>query len=240
MLRVFPAMFDHSRAARLERELKWYAAELGEVRDREVLRVRLARAVDELPAFLVIGPVGERIDQVLLSELHEHADNLLATMRKARYHDLLDDLVQWRTAPPFTPAADEPRTVLSSYVDAAAKKLASRMRKAASKRATEETLHSARKAGKRARYAAELNASAGGKSRSDLASTAAELQTLLGEHQDAVVTTALLRRIADQVGDEGGNAFTYGILVADQRRSATASAQNGRKLAKHWQLHATD
>jgi hypothetical protein len=42
------------------------------------------------------------------------------------------------------------------------------------------------------------------------------------------VATELLRRIADQVADEGDNAFTYGILVADQRRRAAESARAAR------------
>ena len=43
-----------------------------------------------------------------------------------------------------------------------------------------------------------------------------------------MVTTELLRRIADQVADEGQNAFTYGILVADQRRIAAATRRQAR------------
>jgi CHAD domain-containing protein len=231
-LRVFAALFDHERTVRLERGLKWFATELGELRDREVLRVRLARAVDDLPAFLVVGPVGERIDQVLLEELHEHAEALLQTMRHARYHDLLDDLAQWRAEAPFTPAAESPESVLAEYSSAAQSKLAKRMRRAAKKQATDDDLHFARKAGKRARYAAEASSQAGGTEASSLVKRASALQTVLGEYQDSVVATALLRRMADQIADEGENAFTYGILVADQRRLAAESAEAARQIAK--------
>jgi inorganic triphosphatase YgiF len=231
-LRVFAELFDHERAASLERELKWFATELGEVRDREVVRLRLARAVDDLPAFLVVGPVGERIDQVLLGELHMHAEALLHTMRHARYHDLLDELALWRTEAPFTPAAGYPDSTLGEYVSAAQRKLAKRMRQAGKRQATEDELHFARKAGKRARYAAEASSQAGGAEATELVKTASALQMVLGEYQDAVTATALLRRIADQIADEGENAFTYGILVADQRRSAAESAEAARQLAK--------
>jgi CHAD domain-containing protein len=198
------------------------------------LRVRLARAVDELPAFLVVGPVADQIDAVLLSELHHHAEVLLRTMREPRYHTLLDELAQWRTDPPFTDAAYGPAAeTIGPYVDEANRLLAKRMRKAGHKNVPDEKLHSARKAGKRARYAAEASADVLGDSAHDVASAASRLQTLLGEHQDAVVATALLRRIADQVAEDGHNAFTYGFLVAEQRRAAEDSAKAARKVAKH-------
>jgi len=231
LLRTFAPLFETERAAQLEAELKWFAAELGEVRDREVLRTRLARAVDDLPAYLVVGPVAQRIDEVLLAELRKHAEALLSTMRDIRYRILVADLADWRARPPFTDAADKPAKTLSEHVAVAEHKLAKRMKRAGSKQAAEEELHSARKAGKRARYAAEAAAPALGKQANMLAKAAANLQTLLGEHQDSIVATELLRRIADQVADEGENAFTYGILVADQRRSAAESARGARDAA---------
>lgn len=227
-LRIFAPLFEAEPAARLQAELTWFAAELGEVRDREVLRSRLARAVDDLPAYLVVGPVARRIDDVLFAELRQHADALLATMRDERYRVLVQDLARWREQPPFTPEAAGPPSVLAQYVTAAENKLAKRMKRAAGNHTPAEQLHQARKAGKRARYAAEAAAPALGKRASKIAKRASRLQTLLGEHQDAIVATELLRRIADQVADEGENAFTYGILVADQRRIAATSAQAAR------------
>jgi CHAD domain-containing protein len=231
-LRTFGPLFDEPRSVRLQAELKWYAAELGEVRDREVLRVRLARALEELPAFLVVGPVAQQIDAVLLAELHTHADAVLRTMRSPRYHDLLDELGQWRTDPPFTLAAERPAETLRDYLANAERSLSKRLRRAGSKQATDAELHSARKAGKRTRYAAEATASVLGKGAKQLAEAAATLQTTLGEHQDAVVATELLRRVADEVAHHGANAFTYGILVADQRRAAAEAARAARAIAK--------
>ena len=233
LLRTFGALFEAAPATRLEAELRWFAAELGEVRDREVLRARLARAVDDLPAYLVVGPVAERIDEVLLTELHQHSQALLATMRDVRYRRLLQDLADWRQQPPFTAPAQDPAKTLSHYVAEAESRLAKRMKRASSKQATDTDLHSARKAGKRARYAAEAARPALGKHYNSLAQAASNLQTLLGEHQDSVVATELLRRIADELADEGENAFTYGILVADQRRLAFESANAAREAAGH-------
>ena len=231
VLRIFAPLFEAEPATRLQDELTWFAAELGEVRDREVLRSRLARAVEDLPAYLVVGSVGDRIDEVLLGELREHADALLATMRDERYGVLVQDLARWREHPPFTPEAAGPPDLLADYVAAAERKVAKRMKRAAGNNTPAEELHQARKAGKRARYAAEAAAPALGQKASKIAKRASQLQTLLGEHQDAVVATEVLRRIADQVADAGENTFTYGILVADQRRSAAASAKAARASA---------
>lgn len=231
-LRTFGPMFDDSQASKLESELAWYATELGEVRDREVLRARLAKAVDQLPAFLVVGRVADRIDEVLLTEISQHAEALLETMRDERYWSLIMDLANWRAEPPFTAAAEMPASSLDDYVAEAEEKLAKRMKKAAAPHAEPEDLHSARKAGKRARYAAEAAAPALGKRANTLVKKATMLQTLLGEYQDSIISTEVLRRIADKVADEGGNAFTYGILVADQRRIAIDSAKAARAAAK--------
>ncbi|UQX89515.1 CYTH and CHAD domain-containing protein [Jatrophihabitans telluris] len=231
-LRVFAPMVDRSRAARLDAELKWLAAELGEVRDREVLRIRLQRAVEDLPAYLIVGPVARQIDEILLAELHEHADTVLRIMSEPRYHDLLDELAQWRVDPPFTEAADAPTSELAGYVRAARKTLARRMKRASAPNAPDELLHRARKGGKRARYAAEATADVLGSQASRLAKRATKLQTLLGEHQDAVVATALLRRIADQLAERGENAFSYGVLVAEQRRVAAESRAAAQDAAQ--------
>ncbi|MCW2493070.1 MAG: hypothetical protein JWN47_2434, partial [Frankiales bacterium] len=171
-------------------------------------------------------------DAVLLAELHTHADAVLRTMRSPRYHDLLDELGQWRTDPPFTLAAERPAETLRDYLANAERLLSKRLRRAGSKQATDAELHSARKAGKRTRYAAEATASVLGKGAKQLAEAAATLQTTLGEHQDAVVATELLRRVADEVAHHGANAFTYGILVADQRRAAAEAARAARAIAK--------
>lgn len=234
LLRTFGPLFEAEPTARLEDELRWYATELGEVRDREVLRARLAKAVDDLPAYLVVGPVAKRIDDLLLGELEQHAAALLSTMSDERYAALLTDLANWSDNPPFTPEADKPARILSDYVVRAEKKLERRMRKASEPETdVDPALHSARKQGKRVRYAAEAAGPSVGRHARHLIDSAAKLQKLLGEHQDAVVATELLRRVAEQAADEGENAFTYGILVGEQRRAALESASAARRAAKH-------
>jgi hypothetical protein len=46
------------------------------------------------------------------------------------------------------------------------------------------------------------------------------MQTLLGEHQDAVVTANFLAKISADGEVEAGSGFTYGILIANELNRA--------------------
>jgi CHAD domain-containing protein len=81
-----------------------------------------------------------------------------------------------------------------------------------------ERLHRARKAEKRLRYAAELAEPADGHMEA-AARKAKNLQTLLGEHQDAVVAANFLSKISAASDGENGS-FTYGALVANELNRA--------------------
>jgi CHAD domain-containing protein len=84
-----------------------------------------------------------------------------------------------------------------------------------------EELHRARRATKRLRYAAELVEPADSKMKS-VAKDAEDLQTLLGEHQDAVVSAKFLASLSSSPnGETGESGFTYGILMADELHRAT-------------------
>ena len=82
-----------------------------------------------------------------------------------------------------------------------------------------ERLHRARKAEKRLRYAAELVEPADKRMRR-IARNAKDLQTLLGEHQDAVVAAHFLSTISAASEGKNGSGFTYGVLVANELNRA--------------------
>ncbi len=69
---------------------------------------------------------------------------------------------------------------------------------------------------KRIRYAAEAVAPVFGKRADAFARAAADLQEVLGQHQDSVVAAAWLREVAS--GD--GDAFVAGQLVAMEAQAA--------------------
>jgi CHAD domain-containing protein len=85
----------------------------------------------------------------------------------------------------------------------------------------DSALHEARKTAKQARYAAETAAPVGGSGAAALASAMEDLQELLGDHHDSVVTRQLLRSVGMQAQGAGENAFTYGLLHGVEATSAS-------------------
>ena len=229
-LRIFADYLDAEAARALDAELSWYAELLGQVRDREVQRARFAATLADLPAELVLGPVPATIEQQLLTEQLQHEKTLLKTMNGRRYLNLLRDVQRWVTDPPFTDQADEKATTLRAAVRSAERKVRKHL-SAALTGDDDEELHKARKAGKRARYAAELAAPVlGGKVKKRI-KRYEHLQDILGDYQDGVVAAALLRRLATgTVAHTSENGFTYGLLYEQEQRRA----EHSRQLARAW------
>ncbi|MDV9192738.1 CHAD domain-containing protein, partial [Streptomyces sp. SR27] len=92
-------------------------------------------------------------------------------------------------------------------------------------------LHEARKAAKRARYAAEAARPTLGKPAKRLAKRVKAVQSLLGEHQDAVVARAALRELGVQADGAGETAFTWGLLYGREEAAAEAAE---RDLPEVW------
>ena len=225
-LRVFGSMFDAERARTLGAELSWLENLLGDVADCATLRARLAAAVADLPGELVVGPVARRIETRLRAEREAYQTALSRAMRGRRYLALLDELSGWTSAPPVTDAAAEPADAVVRCVRAAERVLAKRLRAAGSEDATDTDLRRAGNAAERARYAAELAGVLLGQRRARKhLERNADLQHLIGRHQDAVRTAEFLRELA-RSGGEGG--FTIGVLYElemQRARRARARAQ---------------
>ena len=57
------------------------------------------------------------------------------------------------------------------------------------------------------------------------------IQRILGEHQDSVVASDTLRRLAITAGTTAGeNGFTYGLLYAREQQAAEAARNRSREL----------
>jgi CHAD domain-containing protein len=224
-LRIFDDVVDAAPAEELGNELAWYADLLGQVRDRDVLSTRLVKQIAELPPEQVRGPVEAEITKTLAAEREEAVDRLSKAMRTSRYAHLVRLLRGWRAAPPLTEAAGEESKAAVTYVEKAKQKADKRLRKADD---DIERLHRARRATKRARYAAELVEPADSEMKA-VARDAEDLQTLLGEHQDAVVAATILATTSADEDIEAGSAFTYGVLMANELNRAAeirASVRN--------------
>ena len=97
-------------------------------------------------------------------------------------------------------------------------------------------LRQARKAARRARYGSEVAAPAIGKKARRFTRQMKKVQSVLGEHQDAVIARHAARELGISAYLAGENAFSYGLLyerdVCHGQR-LQAGAQQAWKRASH-------
>jgi CHAD domain-containing protein len=158
----------------------------------------------------------------MLDALHEALDS-------DRYVRLVEALVELALDPPPLERADTPaRTTMPELAKIPWDHLVRRVDRLGHEPADEE-LHRVRILAKRARYAAEAAAVVIPAAHRH-ASAIADLQGVLGDHQDAVVAEAWLRRAVAQ-GAGGPESFAAGLLVATEREAA---ADHRRRWRKAW------
>jgi CHAD domain-containing protein len=206
-LRTFRPLLDRDRTEPLRTELRWLAHLLGDVRDGDVMSRRLAKAIAAEPPELVLGPVAARIRGELATRAAEARAALAEGLDSQRYTDLLAALDRL-DLPTGTPAKR-----LRKLTRKAFRRADDRLEAATG----DEALHEARKAYKRARYAAEALVPQAGRPARRLARRTSELQDVLGTHQDTIVTGDLLRGYGVRAHLSGDNAFTFGLMHARQR-----------------------
>ena len=233
-LRIFAELFDSNRAAALDDELRWLAAMLGDVRDQQVLQSRLRALIGAVEPTLLLGPVRTRVNREIRREWLRSWKALQAALTSERYYALLGEIDEWVQAPPLTTRARRRPKTLRKSVARAERKVVKRMRAAAAA-ADVVLLHRARKAAKRARYANEATVSVlGAKTAKRGARRYQGLQDVLGEHQDSLVSAALLRRMGAKAGTlDGENGFTFGLLYERETGNASrAEAEAYRALRR--------
>lgn len=194
-------------------ELRELAGVLGVARDAEVLVERYERALDELPEANVRGPVRERLVEGAKNRYQHGWRRSLTAMRSHRYFRLLDALEALAAAQPPTPSpgkAPQDATIDSAYkqIRKAAKIADAAAEDPAIDR--DSALHRVRKRAKRLRYTAAATGA------TKVAGRAKTLQTLLGDHQDSVVSRSHLSRQAELAHAAGEDTFTYGLLYQQE------------------------
>ncbi len=215
-LRTFRSLLDPEWNAELRRELGWLGAELGTVRDLDVLGERLRNELRRLPDD--DAPLGPKLIDRVRSEREAARAELASAMREPRYLALLDRVVAAAAEPAVVPdvVGSRARDVMGALMEGPWGHL-ERICRGLEPDSADTELHEARIRAKRARYAAETLTPVFGKPARRFAARAEELQTILGEHQDTVMMVAWLR------GQAGGTtarvAFAAGELAGDLNRA---------------------
>ena len=232
VLQAFPMVLPQPATAGARDDLRWLGQVLGDARDAEVLEQHFHTALADLPDELVIGPAKARVTRHFAPEQAAARKAVLRALDSRRYFRLLDDLDRLVDDPPRAAAATAPADeILPQAVARAYRRTKRRMGRAMRAPAGPDrdiALHEARKAAKRARYAAEAVEPAFGKQARRFARRMKAVQSVLGDHQDAVTARAVAREIGLQAHLAGENAFTFGLL----NERAHCDAQEYRRQAR--------
>ena len=239
LLRDSQDSFGSTDSEWLQAELRELAAVLGVARDAEVLAERYQRQLDELAPELVRGPIRERLVRGAHRRYQTGLRRSLVAMRSERYFRLLDTLDSLVAEVVTAPAGEEPAPVT---IDTAYKKVRKAAKAAAEaeqadapaddggEHHADEALHRIRKRAKRLRYTAAATGA------DKVAEQAKAIQSLLGDHQDSVVSREHLIAQTEAAHVAGEDTFTYGLLFQREAELAESSHHQLdaalRKLAK--------
>jgi CHAD domain-containing protein len=222
-LQTFGPLLDAVWVASLRGELRWLGSELGVAREAEVLLGHLRDRALALPRDIErdVRPLLESA----LGDREAAHERVLDVLRSSRYLDLVDRLVQGAMAPRVQPAAMSASTTDLTRLARRPWKKLRRDHAALGSHPSDEALHALRIRAKRARYAVEAVAGAvGGERPRELAAGLADLQDVLGAHQDAVVAQDWLRaRVADLTPTAHPDLYAAGMLAGLLRADALAA-----------------
>jgi triphosphatase len=201
------------RAERYERDLRWVAGALGEVRD---LDVHLARLLEEASRN---GEVLEEVVAPLRERRVEARRRMLEALDSNRYERLLatfsGTLRRGHSPAPSAPILEvAPELLKDRYkkVRKVAKKL--------SKDSPPEHFHDLRKKGKRLRYALEPLQEIYGKPAQKMVKLLKKTQDDLGDHQDLIVAAGLMEELGVAGDRPPQAAFSMGSMAERYDRDA--------------------
>jgi CHAD domain-containing protein len=243
ILAAFRPVLDRTATDPLREELRWIGNALSGARDGEVALEHLRAVVDAQPVELVRGPVSARLRSTEVADVERGRRAAIRALSDRRHLALLDSLDALLTDPPLAEAAGEPaRAVLRDAVRRTGRRLQARIDEAREREAedpgahedeTEHALHEARKAAKRVRYTAEVAAPVLGAPAEALVACMKQVQDVLGQAQDTVVTRIWCTRLATAAAAAGEDTFTYGRL------HGLEEARAERADAAFWEMEPT-
>ncbi len=219
-LHSFSSLLDETRIDPLRAELSWLGKMIGAVRDTDVLALRLTSRLASLAD--ADAAEANRLMSLLEQESAVARDAMTSALRENRYLRLLDALVALAAAPPLLEVRNlsrrKSRQVAMKIMEKPWRRVVEAVG-ALGNEPSDEKLHRVRVLAKRSRYAAEATAPLLGPDAVRFASAVADLQTVLGDHQDTVLAEEWLLRAAAEA-PEVGNVVRQLIAVERSRRGA--------------------
>lgn len=246
LLAVFRAHFLADEVTDLRHRLSTFGDVLGEARDLEVAAELAGSVLEELRAGRDDEPVTEvsatLVDAVLEERTAAHA--AFIAWWEEHGEDLTTRLQHWAEGAPVDPGlAEEPakpflKDALRSEV-ARARTMADRLEVGLLEGPDDRTLadaHRLRKAGRRLRYIAEAftqpPAEVLGKKAHRAAKRGSRLQTVLGDHRDALLLGGRARRLAAEAHPPRAADDFRAFADVAEARASTALADLPQAMAK--------
>jgi CHAD domain-containing protein len=232
-LRTFGPLLEEEWLSPLRDELRWLGGALGAVRDTDVLIERLRRQAAALPEpdTAALAPIFRR----LAKDRDQARAELIEALEGPRYVALLERLIDAAGDPQTRKAAEAQATEVVPGLAAGPWRTLQKAVKALPSDPPDADLHRIRILAKRTRYAGEAAAPLVGKKAAAFAKAVADLQEVLGDHQDAVVAEAWLRAAVD--GADAAVSLAAGELIAVQMAEA---AEGRRRWRTAWKKASAD
>ncbi|WP_280458731.1 CHAD domain-containing protein [Nocardia carnea] len=233
VLRSCKRLLDADAANRVRTELAWLAGILGVARDAEVRAARFAGLLDRYAEkdCAASGPTRERLVRAERDRYAAAHGAILEALDSTRYRAVREELRNWRDNPPLRTSVSG--SAAPGVFDAVLRADRKRVRRLVRAEPTAapadrvEMLHDIRKSAKRLRYSCEAAEAVLGDFAADLGGRAKHLQTVLGDHRDAVESYDALRAHAAAAHAAGEDIHLYEML-ADAEDTAA-----GRCLARY-------
>ena len=221
-LKTLEPLLDATATRRIRDELRWIGGLLGSVRDTDVL----IEAADERGRSLHLSGdwTFAIVDELEQDRRQSHRD-LVRALASGRYIRLVQTLVDTAGSPPLAgtlKGRKRARFRIRKLVDDSWRRVPRAVDRLDADPG-DALLHEIRKRAKRARYAAELAATACGEPADRLADRLADLQDVLGELQDSVVAEERLMGLVRDERIDGGAAFAAGMLVCSIGQAGSES-----------------
>lgn len=215
-LRTFAASFP--APGPVDEDLRFVAVVLGAVRDADVLSETLLPDLDALPQDQVPAPARRALHDALTRRRRDAVDAMHRARTDPRWERAVAQLTLWREDPPALPPQDHLRTLTTAQ---------RRVRRRIQESGGDPTaLHSARKAAKQWRYAAELLAEVEPAANKHL-ERAVQVQAVLGHVQDAFIAREFLR---EHAGPGGVDAIVSGLLLVRTQQRLERSMEQALQL----------
>ncbi len=226
ILRTYGYLFSREWSRPLIRELSWFAGVLGAVRDLEVMRDAMTRALGDDAS----TPEGAHVLALVDAAIDAANEVVIRERRGDRYAGLIEAVEGLRSPAHFSQRAKAPSGRALRDGLRHAWRDVKRAARRAERRATARRLHQLRIELKRLQYAAEAVIPVYGEPVEHLAESAEHLQTRLGRANDDVVARRWLKSL--EVDDDA--------ILATVERLRTRHRRELQRTLKEWRHEFND